>query len=126
VAINGGKARAADADVKALADNFEMTNIASPEAGKPAIRPAPGVELRSFRPNGAPGWVGQYAVNADGQVGAACVPTGITARMSAKNIIDRPLRANAYDIKQEVGAGSEFQGRWGDSAMIKAAMDKLK
>jgi hypothetical protein len=121
--VNGGKAKAANADVAQLAADYGLTDVAPPERGKPAVRVPDGMTVKEFRPNGAPGWQGQYAVDQGGGVHAMCTPTGITARMPGKNIIDRPLTKHR---RQDLGAASQVQGSWGDSSMIKAAVEGLK
>ena len=103
VAIRSSATTAIDATARQIATDYGLTNFATPERGKPAIRPAPGPqpthsphrgEPNVFEPQ--PGWRVKLPDNVLAANQAACMPAGVTAK-----------------IKVDPNAGALNQTNWG-------------
>jgi hypothetical protein len=80
--------RQADQTAKSLADDFQLTDFRSPATGRnnslPHGAPAAAQNAVSWAAPGMHGW--NLPADAQGRVLSACVPTGVTAKLSGQHI----------------------------------------
>jgi hypothetical protein len=80
IALRSSATTTTDQISRQLAADFGLTNFATPQIGKPAVRKGPSAGKNTFEP--APGWkidLPDYALTGGGK--AVCAPTGVTAKI---------------------------------------------
>lgn len=121
MAISSGSSKTIDKTVSDLAAQSGLTNFNSPQAGKPVVMPTSSGNVFPWAPAGS-GWRAGLPVDPrSGFPVAACVPTGVSAKLSGKSIPDGKLKA-----RTDVGAASQVQASWGSPADILAAAGRIK